>query len=76
MGKLWTTQETEPFQTAWRKAMVLRVTDGDTIHLRIDLGFDVDGVKAPVRLLSENALLTRRANLKDLRGGLLRCGPP
>ena len=57
MSKLWTTEETQPFATPWREAVVLRVTDGDTVKLRVDLGFDVE-VKAITRLLSENAVLT------------------
>jgi endonuclease YncB( thermonuclease family) len=31
--------ETTPFSTAWRPAHVLRVVDGDTLDLSVDLGF-------------------------------------
>lgn len=52
MGKLWTNEETMPFVTAWREAELLRVVDGDTFDVRVDLGFDVM-IAARVRLMSE-----------------------
>jgi len=56
--KLWTDEETQPFLTPWRQATVLRWYDADTPTLRIDLGFDIDGIKTPVRLLAEGAVTT------------------
>jgi endonuclease YncB( thermonuclease family) len=57
MGKLWTDDETEPFMTPWRRAVVTEVVDGDSFRLRADLGFDVD-VRLYTRLLAEGVLTT------------------
>lgn len=64
MAKLWTPEETEPFVTPWRQALVLPddgrkegIIDGDSFRLRIDVGFDVD-VRAYTRLLGEGVLTT------------------
>lgn len=57
--KNWTHQETKPFLTGWRPAEVVKWYDGDTPKIRIDLGFGVDGYRGYVRLVSENALLTK-----------------
>lgn len=57
MPKIWSDLETTPFVTPWRRALVSGLVDGDTYDLLIDLGFDVC-VRARIRLLSENAILT------------------
>jgi len=64
MGKLWTDEETTPFDTPWREAEVVPdvgklegVIDGDSFRLRIDIGFEID-VRAYCRLLAEGAVLT------------------
>jgi len=64
VSKLWTTEETQPFATPWRQAVVLRVTDGDTIKLRADLGFDSER-KVTTRLLTEGAVLTPNDKTDD-----------
>lgn len=51
----WTTQETQPFKTPWRSAVVLNVVDGDTLDLRVDLGFDVQ-IVTRIRLMAEGTL--------------------
>lgn len=43
--------EVQPFETPYRPAVVRNITDGDTFTLMLDLGFDVAGVTAEVRLL-------------------------
>jgi len=35
------TLDTTPFTTEWREAKVVKIVDGDTFDLLIDLGFDV-----------------------------------
>jgi len=64
MGKLWTDEETTPFETPWREAVVVPdvgrlegVIDGDSFRLRVDVGFEVD-IRAYCRLLAEGAILT------------------
>ena len=49
--RLWSEPETQPFVTAFRQAEVVRVVDGDTLDLRIDLGFDVQ-LATRIRLVS------------------------
>lgn len=58
MGKLWSDAETAPFITGWRPARVVKWYDADTPKLRIDVGYDIDGVRTYVRLLAEGAVLT------------------
>ena len=62
--KLWTPEETIPFRTPWRSAEVMPddglkegVVDGDSLRLRIDVGFSVD-VRAYCRLLGEGVITT------------------
>jgi endonuclease YncB( thermonuclease family) len=43
-------EQTKPFDTAWRPARVLKVVDGDTCDLLVDLGFYIHH-KIRVRLL-------------------------
>jgi micrococcal nuclease len=45
-----TDEECMPFKTEWRWAQVMRIVDGDTFDLLIDLGFDVH-TRSRVRLL-------------------------
>lgn len=53
----WTDEQTAPFATAWRKATVLKVVDGDTLDLAIDLGFEVQ-IVTRIRLMAEGDLPT------------------
>lgn len=55
MSRAWTTPETQPFVSPWRSATVLNVVDGDTLDLRIDLGFDVQ-IVSRIRLMAEGGL--------------------
>jgi endonuclease YncB( thermonuclease family) len=57
MGKVWTDEECEPFDTVFRSALVNKVVDADTFDLRVFTGF---GTLADtrVRLLGEGVLLT------------------
>ena len=43
--------EIEPFETPYRPALVRDVGDGDTFEIMVDLGLDVSGVTAEIRLL-------------------------
>lgn len=45
-------EEVMPFQTPSRLATVLEVTDADTVKMRVDVGFDLDGPKVKVRLIA------------------------
>ena len=51
------------------KVEVLRIVDGDTVDVRIDLGFDV-WHKCRVRLLGINAPESRTRNLEEKARGL------
>lgn len=50
--RLWTDDEVAPFVTPWRAARLVRVVDGDTFDLDVDLGFDVF-TRVRVRLVGE-----------------------
>lgn len=53
-GDPMTEQETQPFETAWKQAVVHRILDADSLDLMIDLGFEVH-LKTRVRLLGIDA---------------------
>ena len=64
MGKLWTDEETTPFATPWREAVIVPdkgrkegVIDGDSFRMLVDIGFEVK-VCAYVRLLAEGVVTT------------------
>jgi hypothetical protein len=64
MGKIWTDEETIPFQTPWREAEILPddgskkgIIDADSFRFRIDVGFEID-VRAYCRLLAEGTITT------------------
>lgn len=40
----YTAEECSPFKTEWREARVIKVVDGDTYDLDVDLGFDMHTV--------------------------------
>jgi len=53
--KVWTEIETRPFETVWRAGNVIKVVDGDTFDLLIDLGYDV-ATTTRVRLMGEGGI--------------------
>jgi len=53
--KLWSDEETQPFETPWRSGTVVKVVDGDTFDLLIDLGYDV-ATTTRVRLMGEGGI--------------------
>lgn len=55
--KIWTPEECEPFETIFRGAVLYDMTDGDTFTLSVNVGFDIKGVLAKIRLLGENSLI-------------------
>lgn len=64
MGKLWTDEETTPFLTPWREAVIVPdrgniegVIDGDSFRMEVDIGFEVK-ICAYTRLLGEGAITT------------------
>ncbi|MGD9725359.1 MAG: thermonuclease family protein [Nitrospira sp.] len=71
MGKLWTDEETAPFLTPWREAVIVPdkgkeegVIDGDSFRMAVDIGFEVT-IRAYVRLLAEGAILTPNDKTDD-----------
>jgi micrococcal nuclease len=57
-------EECEPFKTEWRWAQVVRIVDGDTFDLLIDLGFDVH-TRSRVRLLGADTWEVRGEERED-----------
>jgi endonuclease YncB( thermonuclease family) len=64
MGKLWTDEETTPFATPWREAVIIPdkgrlegVIDADSFRMEVSVGFEVK-ISAYVRLLGEGAVTT------------------
>jgi len=58
--RIWTPEECEPFDTAYRPAVVKKVVDADTMDLAIDLGLDRAGEVARIRLTGESWLTSSR----------------
>jgi endonuclease YncB( thermonuclease family) len=56
--KIWKDEECAPFVTGFRPAEIIKWYDADTPTLRINVGFDINGIVCPVRLLSEKAVTT------------------
>lgn len=54
--KIWTDEETAAHRTPWHTAVVMKIIDGDTLELMLDLGFDAF-VEVRLRLISERAVL-------------------
>ena len=61
--RIWTFEECEPFDTPFRPASVKfpkprARPDGDTFDVLINVGFDIEGVAARVRLCGESWILS------------------
>lgn len=70
MGYRWTNKEgKEMSERFWYGATVLKVIDGDTIELMVDLGFSVHH-KIRVRLYGVNTPESRTKDLKEKELGL------
>jgi len=55
--KTWTDEETTPFLTPWREAVIDRWYDADTPTMTMSLGFNIQ-LREAVRLLAEGAVTT------------------
>lgn len=63
--KRWTEAECKPFLTPFRSAEIIKWYDADTPKLRIDIGWDLDGLKSYVRVLAEGIVTTPEDDSDD-----------